>query len=214
MDVRVGLPLAAFVAAGACGRSSPIADAAVPSDATRWAGARGVVRFILEDDSVETGDTLDLAVGSMALVSDRERSTAPTRTDLGRVHIDAGGRDVEFERVPPGLYSAVDIELAGDTAVLQATLHAEARTFLVRTDGALSLSARCEQGQPITVLGTLRISVDLAFDELLTAVLRHPLPAPVDGVVVVDEVSAPEAVDDFRRTLSASIHAECGIDGA
>lgn len=197
----------------ACATVDPVDDAAVSGDAGGWGGARGLVHLMLQDDSVATGDTLDLAVTSIALVSDREPSTDQARTDLLRVHIDASGRDVTFDRVPPGLYSAIDIELAGDSPVLEATLHTPTRTFVIRTNAALSLSARCEEGQLIAVFGTLRVGVDFALGDLVTAVSRHPLPTPVDGVVVVDDTSAPEAIEDVRRTLAASIHAECGLDG-
>jgi hypothetical protein len=196
----------------ACADGGAREDAAVSSDAGSWVGARGLVRLILADDTIATGDTLDLAVASMELVSDRDPETEPTRTDLGRVHVESSGLDVEFDRVVPGLYSAIDIELGGGAPVLEATLHTAGQTFVIRMSGALSLSARCEHGQPITVAGTLRIGVDFALDGALAALSHHPLPPPIDGVIVVDETSAPDAIADVRRTLAASIHAECAVD--
>ena len=59
------------------------------------------------------------------------------------------------------------------------------------------------------VSGTLRIGVDFGLGNAVEVVSRHPLPRAVDGVVTIDEVSAPKAVADFRSTLIAPIHAEC-----
>jgi hypothetical protein len=182
-------------------------------DASAWTGARGVVHLILADDDIAGGDTLDLAVASIALESDRGPGVEPTRTDLGRLHLDSGGRDVAFDRVPPGLYSAIGIELAGDAPVVEATLRTSTQILVIRTSAPLSLSARCEHGQTIAVMGTLHAGVDFAVGELTAAVTRHPLPSPVGGVIVIDEASAPAALEDFRGTLVASIHAECGADG-
>jgi hypothetical protein len=201
--------LASCVAlASACADVSATQDGATSSDGP-WPGAHGRVHLVMADDNIAAGDTLDLAVSSIELTSDREPNAEPLRVDVGRIQLDASGHDVAFDRVPPGLYAAIEIELGGDAPVLEAMLHNATQTFVIRTSGALSLVARCEQGQPITVSGTLQIGVDFALGGAIAALARHPLPAPVDGVVVIDETSAPEAIADFRSTLAASIHAEC-----
>lgn len=186
-------------------------DASRTSDADRWPGARGTVQIVMTDEGVAPADALDLTIASILLASDRDPEQQPTRNDVGTVRVGADGLDLAFDRVAPGLYSAVDIEL-GPQHVLELALHGLAQSIVIRAAAPLSLRARCEQGQAITVSGTLRIVVDLALQDAVAAALRHPLPPATGGVIVLDEASAPEAVADFRAALAAGIHAECEQD--
>lgn len=190
-----------------CDAVAVVPDAAHIDDAP-W-GARGVVHVVLADENVPAGDVLDLAVLSMELTSDRDPGVEPIRTDIRALHVDAAGADVAFEGVAPGTYSAIELQLGGAAEALVATLDTPTQRFVVRMNAPLSLVARCQQGQSITVTGTLHVGLDFALDDVVVVLSRHPLPPAASGVISVDETSAPEALADFRATLATSIHAEC-----
>jgi hypothetical protein len=166
-------------------------------------------------------DLFTLRITDIRLVGDRGPEFDPHTSDApGLVAVGQSGLEIAIGDVAPALYSAVVVSLAnGPTEVGEAVLELRMTlehgpTLDITTTMPLELTARCEHGAVVNTTDAVRIGVDFALAEAVAIVFTDPLPpADGDGVVHVNESSAPEATADFRAMLLARVHAECMPDG-
>jgi hypothetical protein len=192
--------------------AGPMADGGMPP------GARGVVELM--DPAVEGPTTpiarFHLQIESVRLVSDRGPELDPVLDSvppLGDVDVPPGGLDLAVEGVPPALYSAIELVLAGSGPVLELVFTDEHDvTWTIRTNDRLVLDARCEHGTAVSVTDTLRMGFDFALMDAIEAATHTMLPPDPGSSVVLDDASAPAAVAAFRTMLALRVHAECGPD--
>jgi len=159
-----------------------------------------------------------LRISSIRFVGDRGPGY-PGIDGTGLVSIGPTELEVPIGDVPPALYSAVLITLADapgevDQPVLELQLAlVHDQTLDIATLAPITLNARCEHGAVVNTTDAVSIGVDFALTNAVAVVLELELPAAdAEGVVRVDENTAPVAIAAFRRELAEHLHAECGPD--
>lgn len=161
-------------------------------------------------------DLFALRIHRIRIVGDRGPAFDPVIEGPGLVTIGEAGLELDIDDVPPALYSAVVVTLEAEpeeagAPVLELRITLDpGPTLDIRTAAPLELTARCEHGRVVNTTDAVEIGVDFALADAVAIALAHPLPAPDgEGVIWVDDVSAPDAIADFRAMLVARVHAEC-----
>jgi hypothetical protein len=103
----------------------------------------------------------------------------------------------------PGVYAEIELDLAAGAwgPALVVELREPERRIRVELDGSFRIEGRC--GAPLELGAGATLTLGARVDIPLVAhVLREStLPEPIDGVIVVDERSAPAVVAEIRNAL-------------
>lgn len=214
----LGAVLVALTLVGACGGSGGVDDAGMPADGGLPPGVPGTVAVLpaaMEGPSFPV-DRFDLRIASIRLVGDRGAALDPHMEGIGLRTVTDVPLEIPIGDVPPALYSAVELRLASDASgpALELVFTPEhGPTVDLTTDAPLVLDARCEHGAVVNTMDAVRIGVDFALGNPIQSALVLPVPAPgPDGIVHLNESTAPLSIAAFRAELAEVIHAECGPD--
>lgn len=150
-----------------------------------------------------------LSVASLRLVSDRGEPFDPELTDVGALDI-ASPRTLTLEAIPPASYSAVVLTLAGGAHTVDLEVDdSEIGRVHVVYDAPVEWMARCSSGVPVGVGEGLGMAVTLELDGPWEDLREATLPPPTDGVIEVDETSAPGVARALVEAIGRSLVAEC-----
>ncbi len=119
--------------------------------------------------------------------------------------------DVLLEGAEPAVYGSAEIDLGSGSwgPALELRLADGATTIEIRVDEPLALSARCTAPIVLAPGGQLVLTMNLLVDEIDDALHVEPLPAPIDGVVVVDRATAPRTIDALIIEMEEATRLAC-----
>ena len=115
----------------------------------------------------------------------------------------------------PATYSALSarLESAGVEPAFRMRVTELGQPSIELVDlGPIDLDLRCESPGSLEPMGRVTLRAALKLGELHGALRSSSLPAPVDGVILVDQASAPEVVSRLRELLLEHWEVSCGVD--
>lgn len=163
----------------------------------------------LEDDVVL--ERLRLGLTEVRAQNDRGGALEPSQRDLGTLDLTSAPARVELVGAVPATYSSVQLTLSGDPA-LELRLTEGETTWELVTRGPIVAEIRCDLPVVLPPEGALGISVALDLGELHVALREAELPPPIDGVVRVDETTAPALVAELEALAAEHWQVECDDD--
>jgi len=205
------------LAAPGCGDDDgvpPGADAATPTD-DAGVGARATLVIEVHGGTEPLDDGLSLESASVSIMdlrarNDRGGDFEPMISNPAPVDL-AVGASYELVDVAPATYGRVTVGLApnGAAPTLAMRVSDASRTIEVRLSGTLDAEAQCSMPVALEPGGTAHLRIAVELRDVAHELADMPLPAPVGGVIHVDEASAPDVATALLARLAEAFELRC-----
>lgn len=203
--------------AGGCGDDDgpPPGSDAGTSDGDGGGGAHGAlaVDVVGELGPLEGGqmfESASLTIMELRVRNDRGGDFEPMITSPATIDL-ASGASFEILDAAPATYARVTIRIApsGMTPAFAMRIAEASRTFDVRLETPLDVETSCAAPVVLGPRGSARLQITVRIHELAQQLDESTVPEPVDGVVHVDEDTAPEAASALLGKLAEAFELAC-----
>ena len=200
------LALAGALGASACGGPIGTTDASradASTDAPGVPPARVSLHLSVDLEALEDDTVLDHAVLGLAAIHapyDRGRLEAVPAQAYELV---GGPVEIMLTDATPGVYAEIELDLAEGAwgPALLVELREPERHIRVELGGAFRIEGRCDVPLELGAGATLTLDARVDMAAVAHVLRERELPAPIDGLIVVDERSAPAVVSEIRSAL-------------
>lgn len=205
-----GAPLRATAAVlavlGGCGGPTGDTDASRPdasADAPGAPPARVALHLSVDLEALEDDTVLDhaiLGVDTIRAPYDRGRLEARPAQAYELV---GAPPEIMLTDATPGVYAEIELDLAEGAwgRALVVELHEPERHIRVELGGSLRIEGRCDVPLELGAGATLTLDAHVDVAAIAHVLRERTLPAPIDGVILVDERSAPLVASEIRTEL-------------
>lgn len=198
--------IACLLGASACG--GPIAppdasSADASTDVPSASAARVSLHLSVDLDALEDDTVLDHAVlGLAAIHAPYDRGRLEVRPAQAYELVGAP-MEIMLEGATPGVYAEIELDLAGGVwgPALLIELHEPMRHIRIELEGAFRVEGRCDAPLELGAGATLVLDAHVDVAAIAHLLRESVLPEPVDGVILVDERSAPMLLSEIREAL-------------
>ncbi len=207
--------------ASACGRGGgPGHDGGNPGDASDDGGSGGGGRLLVDlslgPEMLPDGVTLQTAqmgISELRARNDRGGEQEPVRDHVGLLDL-LGTATVDLSPAPPATYGRLTAHLeSGDWGpALELHFGGDDHALMVVDLHDTQIDARCNPVVTLLPGGELRMHLVLDASALYAAMQDVGLPDAQDGVVEVDDDTAPDAIAAVESRLPSAISLRCEMN--